>query len=110
MTPSGSIDLDIDGVITIIKYLIGSHFLYYGMKIIQNNRCVNTKTIQVVLLTFVIAIFFAQAANVYSQSDNASSSSDINMFDEPARMSANASNSTAADNITVFDEPAPTKP
>jgi hypothetical protein len=80
------------------------------MKIIENNRGMSTKTIQVVLLTFVIAISFTQAANVYSQSENTSSSSDINMFDEPARMPANASNATGTDNITVFDEPAPTLP
>jgi hypothetical protein len=30
------------------------------------------------------------------------------MFDEPARMSANASNATTSSNITVFDEPART--
>ena len=77
------------------------------MKILQNNRGMSTKTIQVVLLTFVIAISFTQAANVYSQSEN---TSDINMFDEPAKMPANASNATASDNITVFDEPAPTQP
>jgi hypothetical protein len=78
------------------------------MKMIQYNRGMSTKTIQIVLLTFVIAISFTQAANVYSQSDNTSSTSDINMFDEPALMPANASNATSPDNITVFDEPAPT--
>jgi hypothetical protein len=78
------------------------------MKFIQNNIGMSTKTIQIVLLTFVIAISFTQAPNVYSQSDNTSSTSDINMFDEPARMTANASNATSPDNITVFDEPAPT--
>jgi hypothetical protein len=74
------------------------------------NGTMRTKTFQVVLMTFVIAIFVTQAANVYSQSDNTSSSSGINMFDEPARMSANVSNATTPNNITVFDEPPPTQP
>ena len=81
------------------------------MKIIQNNRGVSTKTIQVVLLTFVIAISFTQAANVYSQSENTSSSNDINMFDEPAKMPANASGcATTSDNITVYEPCPPTQP
>jgi hypothetical protein len=64
-----------------------------------------SKAILGLALTFVFVIFLS-GIGAYAKSGNTSSTSDANMFDEPARMSANASNATTSSNITVFDEPA----
>lgn len=66
-----------------------------------------SKAVVSLTLTFVVVIFLT-GIDAYAQSSNTSSTSDANMFDEPARMSANASNATTSSNTTVFDEPART--
>ncbi len=77
------------------------------MRTIQSHKSVISKAVLSLTLTFVVVIFLT-GMDAYAQSSNTSTTSDANMFDEPARMSANASNATSSSNITAFDEPART--